>query len=92
MSTPQTTIAPVQDSVENLRTPTTGSRWPITTPEGLEHPLSADHPERVVRLVASVLDYPSVYMGGPSHHSRRVAVRVLEALESEGLMSTEATS
>jgi hypothetical protein len=38
----------------------------------------------VEHIIASSLDHPSVYMGGPSENSRRKARRIVEALASEG--------
>lgn len=43
----------------------------------------------VLWLIASVLDYPSVYMGGPSQHSRRKAQRIIDALDAEGWTLTK---
>lgn len=40
-------------------------------------------------LIASVLDYPSVYMGGPSMQSRKKAERIIEALDAEGWTLTQ---
>jgi hypothetical protein len=40
-----------------------------------------------VHLVASVLDHPSIYMGGPSRQSIAKARRVLAALRREGFLS-----
>lgn len=40
--------------------------------------------ERIAFLVASVLDYPSCFMSGPSQGSRAKARRVIECLECEG--------
>lgn len=37
--------------------------------------------EYVRRTIASCIDYPSVYMGGPSQNSLRVAGRIMDALE-----------
>jgi len=31
--------------------------------------------------IASILDHPSVYMGGPSQQSLRKAIRIIEALD-----------
>lgn len=36
--------------------------------------------DEMIHVVAAALDHPSVYMGGPSHNSRRRALRVIEAL------------
>lgn len=35
-------------------------------------------------LVATLLDYPSVYMGGPSDANLRRALRIISALSEEG--------
>jgi hypothetical protein len=37
-----------------------------------------------VHIIASTLDYPSVYMGGPSKQSIQKAERIIAALEREG--------
>jgi hypothetical protein len=37
-----------------------------------------------VHIIASMLDYPSVYMGGPSRASRRKAERIWQTLQDEG--------
>ena len=34
--------------------------------------------EKLQREIASILDHPSVFMGGPSQHNLRKAERVLE--------------
>lgn len=31
--------------------------------------------------IASIIDFPSVYMGGPSQQSVRKAIKIIEALE-----------
>ncbi|MGG5810985.1 hypothetical protein [Falsiroseomonas sp. CW058] len=49
----------------------------------------ADETHPALWLIASVLDHPSVYMGGPSPHSRRNARRIIEALEAEGWALTK---
>ena len=36
--------------------------------------------------MASIMDYPSVYMGGPSHHSRQKAIKIIKMLKEEGLL------
>lgn len=38
----------------------------------------------VQRRIASLLDSPSVYMGGPSHGSLKRAGRIVEWMEAEG--------
>lgn len=35
------------------------------------------------QAIASALDYPSVYMGGPSHQSVRKAIKIVELLTRE---------
>lgn len=40
--------------------------------------------ECLQRLIGSILDHPSVYMGGASHNSMRKADRVINALIREG--------
>lgn len=37
------------------------------------------------RRIASILDHPSVYMGGPSHGSMRRAAKIVEYLADEGV-------
>lgn len=32
--------------------------------------------------IASIIDFPSVYMGGPSQQSVRKAIKIIEALEN----------
>lgn len=32
--------------------------------------------------IASIIDFPSVYMGGPSQQSVRRAIKIIEALEN----------
>lgn len=39
-----------------------------------------------IQLIASFIDYPSVYMGGPSHHAERLARRIWEGLKAEGFV------
>lgn len=43
--------------------------------------MDADERLLVQRQIASILDYPSVYMGGPSRGSMGKAERVIEYLE-----------
>ena len=40
--------------------------------------------EVLQRTLASILDHPSVYMGGPSHGSMRRAARIVDELEAGG--------
>lgn len=48
--------------------------------------------EYVRRTIASVIDHPSVYMGGPSQNSIRVAGRIMDELDRQGrLCSTTCT-
>lgn len=39
-----------------------------------------------IEVIAAVLDYPSVYMGGPSPHARRTAEQVWKALIKAALV------
>lgn len=43
--------------------------------------------EFVRRELASILDHPSVYMGGPSQTSLRKAGRILDALDRAGRLT-----
>jgi hypothetical protein len=36
--------------------------------------------ERMIRVGGERVDYPSVYMGGPSHHAKRLAPAVYRAM------------
>lgn len=38
------------------------------------------------RMIASKIDYPSVYMGGPSHNTMRKAERIIKILKEDGLL------
>jgi hypothetical protein len=38
------------------------------------------------RIIGSILDHPSVYMGGPSHNSLRKAKIIIERLKEENLL------
>ncbi len=40
----------------------------------------------VVANIAAILDYPSVYMGGPSQQSLRKAQRIVDYLQRSGLI------
>jgi hypothetical protein len=40
----------------------------------------------IQRIIGSIIDSPSVYMGGPSHNSMRKAERIIEALKDKGLL------
>lgn len=42
--------------------------------------------EILERMIASKIDHPSVYMGGPSVNSRKKAVKIIEMLKKEGLL------
>lgn len=45
---------------------------------------------KVVRpAIASILDNPSVYMGGPSHGSLRKADAIIEYLVDQGIFSSK---
>jgi RecJ-like exonuclease len=37
-------------------------------------------------MIASIIDHPSVFMGGPSHNSMRKAQRIVTELKREGLL------
>lgn len=54
-----------------------------------EHKTTQDQAplDRTVWLIASMLDHPSVFMGGPSQRSIRRARDIIDALKAEGLMS-----
>lgn len=40
--------------------------------------------------IAAMIDYPSVYMGGPSTGAVRTAVRIIKMLEAEGVLVSSA--
>lgn len=42
--------------------------------------------EIIQRTMASIMDYPSVYMGGPSHHSMKKAEKIIAFLKEENLL------
>jgi DnaJ-class molecular chaperone len=42
--------------------------------------------EILCRMIASTIDHPSVYMGGPSHNSIRKAEQIIKNLKKEGLL------
>ena len=42
--------------------------------------------EIIQRTMASIMDYPSLYMGGPSHHSKMKADKIIKFLKEEGLL------
>ena len=42
--------------------------------------------EIICRTIASAIDYPSVYMSGPSHNSMRKAERIIKILKEDGLL------
>ena len=46
----------------------------------------------VVCGIASILDHPSLYMGGPSHQSLRKAKRIVAYLEEAGLIAKRHSS
>jgi hypothetical protein len=37
-------------------------------------------------IMASILDYPSVYMGGPSENNKRRAQKIIDFLKEENLL------
>ncbi len=43
-----------------------------------------------VHIIAAMLDYPSIYMGGPSARSIDKAVRIIAALGAAGFQVREA--
>jgi hypothetical protein len=52
-------------------------------------PMDATERLLVQRGIAAEIDYPSVFMGGPSHHAMRKAGRIIANLErAERLVST----
>jgi DnaJ-class molecular chaperone len=42
--------------------------------------------EIICRTIASAIDHPSVYMGGPSHNSMKKAERIIKILKEDGLL------
>ena len=48
----------------------------------------AEEREYVRRVIAGALDYPSVYMGGPSQNNLRRAGRIMDELERQGRLVT----
>ena len=42
--------------------------------------------EILCRIIAGAIDYPSLYMGGPSYNSIKRAERILSILKEEGLL------
>lgn len=42
-----------------------------------------------IHLIASILDHPSVYMGGPSRQNINKAERIWKALQAEGYVKSE---
>lgn len=44
----------------------------------------------VIANIASILDHPSVYMGGPSRRSTQLAARIVQYLEDAGLIEQRA--
>lgn len=54
--------------------------------------MTAEEREYVRRTIASILDYPSAYMGGPSQNNLQRAGRIMDALDRSGrLVSTTCT-
>lgn len=52
--------------------------------------MTEDEKLLVTRIIAADLDYPSVYMGGPSHNSLRKAERIVKYLiESKRLVASQ---
>jgi hypothetical protein len=51
--------------------------------------MQAEERDLIVQQIAGILDHPSVYMGGPSHHSLRTARGIVNMLErSQRLVPT----
>jgi hypothetical protein len=42
--------------------------------------------EYIRRVIGSILDHPSVYMGGPSHGSLKKADRIIDYLEDQNIL------
>lgn len=42
--------------------------------------------EIIQRTMASIMDFPSLYMGGPSHNNMKKADKIIKFLEEEGLL------
>ena len=42
--------------------------------------------EIIQRTMASIMDYPSLYMGGPSHNNMMKADKIIKFLKEEGLL------
>lgn len=42
--------------------------------------------EIICLMIASVIDHPSVYMGGPSRNSMRKAEQIIKNLKEDGLL------
>ena len=40
----------------------------------------------LVRTIASIIDHPSVYMGGPSAHAIRLADRIIKYMKANDLL------
>lgn len=40
-----------------------------------------------IHIIASMIDHPSVFMGGPSRRSINIATRIWESLEEEGFVN-----
>jgi hypothetical protein len=47
-------------------------------------------PELLTIFIASILDHPSVYMSGPSKHSMKRAKKIVELLQHEKIMPSDA--
>lgn len=50
----------------------------------MTEPAKDETDDRAVWLIASMLDHPSVFMGGPSQRSMRRAKDIIDALRAEG--------
>lgn len=55
---------------------------PLRTQAMKERTMDGDERRIVQRRIASILDHPSVYMGGPSPNSMRKADMIIASLES----------
>lgn len=45
--------------------------------------------KELTHKIAVMLDYPSLYMGGPSYQNTRRAVQIVDVLEAENLLDPE---
>jgi hypothetical protein len=43
--------------------------------------------DSIIWSIASILDHPSVYMGGPSHGNQRRAAQIVKFLRKENLLN-----